>query len=179
MAEFRRKNKRLPATHYVGRWWYFLTMVVEGRIEHFSDAGLVAQNLRILTEHALAKHFAISAYCFMPDHLHPLTNGTEDDANLLRFGSGFKQQSAFTFKQRTGARLWQKKYYDHILRADERWEPVACYIWNNPVRKGLCEPRTGPFPAPSRWIGGNCCQWVWTPWTPPWKRKDALRRGAL
>ena len=150
MAEFRRKNIRLPATHYVGRWWYFLTMVVEGRIEHFSDAGLVAQNLRILTEHALAKHFAISAYCFMPDHLHPLTNGTEDDANLLRFGSGFKQQSAFTFKQRTGARLWQKKYYDHILRADERWEPVACYIWNNPVCKGLCEraedwPFSGSF----------------------------------
>src|SRR5262245_61636591 len=94
MAGFRRKNIRLLATHYVGRSWYFLTMVGEGRIERFSDAGLVVENLRFLTDHALSKHFATLAYCFMPDHLHLLANDTEDYANLPRFASGFKQESA-------------------------------------------------------------------------------------
>ena len=174
MANFRRKNIRLPATHYVGRRWFFLTMVIEGRIERFSDAGLVAENLRVLTEDARSKRFAIPAYCFMPDHLHLLTNGIEDDADLLRFASGFKQESAFTFKQRAGARLWQKKYYDHILRADERWESVACYIWSNPVRKGLCKraedwPSSGSFTVDWRRLLSVGVD----PWTPPWKRSDA------
>ena len=174
MPEFRRKNIRLPAARYIGRWWCFLTMVVEGRIDRFSDAGLVAENLRFLTEHALSSHFAVSAYCFMPDHLHLLTNGVEDDSNVLRFGDGFKQISAFTFKQRTDARLWQKKYHDHILRADERWEPVACYIWNNPVRTGLCKraedwPYSGSFTLDWRKLISVGVD----PWTPPWKQKDA------
>ncbi|HEV2492869.1 MAG TPA: transposase [Terriglobia bacterium] len=177
MAEFRRKNIRLPAARYVGRWWYFLTMVVEGRAERFSDASLVAENLHFLTEHARSERFAISACCFMPDHLHLLTNGTEIDANLLRFCSGFKQESAFIFKQRTGSRLWQKKYYDHILRADERWEPMACYIWNNPVRKGLCE-RAEDWPC----SGSLTLNWRrllsvgLDPWVPPWKAGTSQQR---
>jgi putative transposase len=171
MPEFRRKNIRLPAARYIGRSWYFLTMVVEGRLDRFSGAGLVAENLRFLTEHAESKHFAISAYCFMPDHLHLLINGTEEDANLLAFGDGFKQVSAFTFKQRTGARLWQKKYHDHILRDDERWESVACYIWNNPVRKGLCKraedwPYSGSFVVDWRKLMSAGMD----AWVPPWKK---------
>jgi hypothetical protein len=43
----------LPAAQYVGRWWYFLTMVAEGRIERFSDAELMAENLLFLAEQAL------------------------------------------------------------------------------------------------------------------------------
>ena len=35
MPEFRRKNIRLPAARYIGRSWYFLTMVVEGRLDRF------------------------------------------------------------------------------------------------------------------------------------------------
>jgi REP element-mobilizing transposase RayT len=108
----------------------------------------------------------------MPDHLHLLTNGTEDDADMLRFVSAFKQESAFTFKQRTGTRLWQKKYHDHILRADEWWESVACYIWNNPVRKGLCKraedwPYSGSFTMDWRKLLSLGVE----PWTPPWKRQ--------
>jgi len=48
--------------------------------------------------------------------------------------------------------LWQEKYHDHVLRADERWESGAIYILNNPVRKGLCKraedwPYSGSFTA--------------------------------
>ena len=34
--------------------------------------------------------------------------------------------------------MWQKKFYDHILRHDDLAERVAAYIWANPVRKGIC-----------------------------------------
>jgi len=43
MPDFRRKNIRLPASHYIGRQWYFLTMVAEDRVKRFSSASLVAR----------------------------------------------------------------------------------------------------------------------------------------
>jgi putative transposase len=171
MPDFRRKNIRLPATHYIGRQWYFLTMVVEGRGRRFSNPSLVAENLSLLTGYAQSGHFAISAYCFMPDHLHILANGTQDDSDLLHFADRVKQDSAYTFKQQSGQRLWQKKYHDHILRTDERWESVACYIWLNPVRKGLCKraqdwPYSGSFTVDWRKLMALGVD----PWVPPWKK---------
>jgi len=37
----------------------------------------------------------------------------------------------------TGKRLWQRSYYDHIVRKVESLEEICEYILDNPVRKGL------------------------------------------
>jgi putative transposase len=36
-------------------------------------------------------------------------------------------------------KLWQPRYFDHIVRAEEDLRAIAEYILNNPVRKGLVE----------------------------------------
>ncbi len=171
MPEFRRKNIRLPATQYHGQQWYFLTMVLEGRKERFLASPLVTESLSILTEHAQACLFDIPAYCFMPDHLHILTNATREDCRLLNFADGFKQRSAYVFKRHTGERLWQKKFHDHILRKDERWESIACYIWQNPVRKGLCgRAEDWPYSGSLTMDWRRLLSLGIDPWVPPWKR---------
>jgi putative transposase len=168
--EFRRKNIRLPAPCYIGPQWYFLTACTQDRVPRFRGAGLVAEALGFLVEESQSNGFAIQAYCFMPDHLHWLTNGTHAAADCLRFVKLFKQRSAFAFKQKSRQRLWQYKPYDHILRAHERWEAVAWYIWMNPVRKGLCA-RAEDWP----FSGSLTVDWkrLLKPpeeiWTPPWK----------
>jgi putative transposase len=171
MSQFRRKNIRLPATEYIGRKWYFLTMVAEGRRERFSNPRFVAENLSLLAARAACCHFDIWAYCFMPDHFHILTSGTQEDSQLLQLAGGFKQGSACAFKRLTGEGLWQKKFYDHILRKDDCWERVACYIWLNPVRKALCKraedwPYSGSFMMDWRKLLAVGVD----PWVPPWKR---------
>ena len=35
--------------------------------------------------------------------------------------------------------FWQTSFWDHVLRGDERVEPVVEYVVNNPVRSGLVE----------------------------------------
>jgi putative transposase len=65
--------------------------------------------------------------------------GKSSSSNLLVFAKGLKQKTAFSFKRETGSRLWQKNYYDHVLRTNEEANHVAGYIWMNPVRKGLCK----------------------------------------
>ena len=74
----------------------------------------------------------------MPEHIHALVRGLELGSDLLIFLKGFKQETAYEFRKEFHAALWQKKFYDYILRHDDPAEAVAAYIWANPVRKGIC-----------------------------------------
>ena len=166
---FQRKNIRLAAPRYFGLQCYFLTMCTQNRVARFGDPGLVGDLLRLLKESAEVHRFAVSAYCFMPDHLHFLTHGTEENSDLTAFANVFKQRSGYAFQRTSGQRLWQKKYYDHILRGNEQWERVAWYIWMNPVRKGLCG-------RPEEWSFSGSFTVDWrgllpaNEWIPPWKK---------
>jgi len=74
----------------------------------------------------------------MPDHLHLLLVG-EEKSSLDSFMKTFKQETSFAFKRAHGNSLWQRSYYDHVLRKEETLEVVALYILNNPVRAGLVD----------------------------------------
>ncbi len=110
----------------------------------------------------------------MPDHVHFLCEGLSDTSDLVQFVDAFKQRTAYEFKKTHGGRLWQMRYYDHILRPKEVIEDVACYIWWNPVRKGLCDdPHVYPL------SGSQTIDWMKhrsprTNWTPPWKPNTGL-----
>jgi putative transposase len=176
MVAFRRKNIRLPRECYIGQQWYFLTTCTQDRVPRLRDSEIVSHHLSILREEAGKDSFAIQAYCFMPDHLHLLVNGTRDTSDCLAFINGFKQATGYEFKQATGQRLWQHKPFDHILRPDERWEPVAWYIWMNPVRRGLCaRPEDWPFSGSDTLDWKRLMATPMQPWVPPWKRQGSLR----
>ena len=87
-------------------------------------------------------------YCFMPDHVHLLVEGVHSESNLQRFVRNWKQRTAFWFKREKRAALWQRGYYEHILRSDESVEQKARYVLENPVRAGLVE-HPGDYP----WLG--------------------------
>jgi putative transposase len=72
----------------------------------------------------------------MPDHLHILTSGDER-ISLIKFVKLFKQITGYNFKKATRRRLWQKSFYDHVVRKEENLNSIAEYIFNNPVRKGI------------------------------------------
>jgi REP element-mobilizing transposase RayT len=84
----------------------------------------------------------------MPDHVHLLVEGVADESNLQEFMRVWKQRTAFVAKRDRGIVLWQRGYYEHILRSDESVEQKARYILENPVRAGLVES-PGDYP----WIG--------------------------
>jgi REP element-mobilizing transposase RayT len=105
----------------------------------------------------------------MPDHLHLLAEGTLDRCDLHEFIRLFKQRTAFEFRKLQNRRLWERSYYDHILRPSDRIEDVSCYIWWNPVRQRLCtHPHESPF------SGSQTIDWIKrsataSPWFAPWK----------
>jgi len=137
-----RTSPRLKGFDYLGPFGYSLTLVTRERAATLSDSRVVQAVLECLTLSCGRYGFSLHAYCFMPDHLHLLICG-EDGSSLTDFVHHFKQFSGHRYKREHGAQLWQISYYDHVLRTDEDLLAVARYIWDNPVRAGLVQNRSG------------------------------------
>ena len=166
---FYHRNIRLPATEYIGKKTHFLTLCCASRAVHLSNPRLCKWLLSLLAEESSTAGFLIPAYCFMPDHLHLLVEGISSVSNLLAFIKVFKHKSGELFHHKTGRILWQKKFYDHILRSSDSLGAVAWYIWLNPVRKGLAA-KAGEFPFAGSFTDLNpFCVRPGGAWKPQWK----------
>ena len=131
------RPKRLKTFDYVGCYHYFLTFCAFRRNRYFDDITLVRLVEEPLFRTALEHQFDVFAYCFMPDHLHALLAGLQENASLLPCVEVIRQRSSRAAKSAGVTRLWQDGYFERILRADEQVEIVARYIFDNPVRAGL------------------------------------------
>lgn len=131
------KRPRLSGFDYRGCHWYFITICTDRKRGLFTDGSLVRWLTAKLREKSESFKFKIWAYCFMPDHLHLLVEGSCPGADMRKFVSSFKQLTGYQFWKSRKAALWQPSYYDHVLRNEEDALEVARYILNNPVRKGL------------------------------------------
>jgi len=140
----RRRNKhskptRLKGFTYTGCHRYFITLRCYNQASYFASGNFTTEALEILKKTAEEKGFHVWAYCFMPNHLHLLVEGKTEDADMTKFAVVFKQKTAFQFRQRHGAKLWQPGYYERVMRKDEATLAVARYIIENPVRKGIVD----------------------------------------
>jgi putative transposase len=122
---------------YVGLHRYSLTFCTDRRRRLFTDGAAVELVVKQLLRAANEQKFSVIAYCFMPDHLHVLIEGTSDDSDAKRFMKAFKQYSGYYYSQKQHDTLWQRYGFEHVLRDDEATIEVAKYILANPVRAGL------------------------------------------
>jgi putative transposase len=110
----------------------------------------------------------------MPDHLHFLAEGTASVSDLRQFAKSFKIKTSRQHSRDAGERLWQREFYEHILRSADSVESIAWYIWMNPVRKGFVAiAQEYPFPGS---FSGMKMPTTWTApgWCPPWKKIRCL-----
>jgi putative transposase len=133
------RPRRIPGFDYVGVQRYSLTICTLNRMTVFKDPAVVDLVLDQFQRIASGEGIAILVYCVMPDHVHLLVEGQEDNADLKTFVKRAKQHSGFCFKENYGKRLWQAGYYEHVLREPENTSEVMAYVVNNPVRKGIVD----------------------------------------
>ena len=139
-------SPRLKTFDYLGFYRYFLTICTSDRVAIFVDDPSVDLVLLHLSRTADDHRFAVIAYCFMPDHVHLLIEGTHPVAEFRDFVRIFKQRSSFVWKHRNGTALWQRSYFEYVLRDDEDTIGVAKYILENPVRGNLVQrPEDYPY----------------------------------
>ena len=133
------RPRRLSGFDYLGFRHYSLTMCTFRRQLVFVDRCVVSTMCDIFCAEATAHGFVIPAYCFMPDHVHLVVSGREENADLVRFARRSRQRGGYVLRGRTEGPLWQDGYYEHILRDHEPLARTIRYIAQNPVRAGLVE----------------------------------------
>lgn len=138
----------LDSFDYLGQYRYSLRFCTDARRPVFAITEVVSLAWSQILRAAHEQAFQVPAYCFMPDHVHLLVEGTAPNSDLRRFVARAKQYSGYLVSRECGTRLWQRYGYERVLRVDEGSVRVARYIVENPVRAGLVEraelyPHTG------------------------------------
>jgi len=124
---------RLREFSYTGRWRYFVTCPTHKRARVFDSDQLARRTITALLHGAREHEFAVIAYCFMPDHVHLLVTGDTPRAAFRPFIRVFRRRAAWHCRDIVGVRLWQRGYYERVLRAHEPNERVIAYILGNPL----------------------------------------------
>lgn len=125
---------RLPRECYKGRVAVAFTLCLRERERFFVNKEI----FKLVEERLLQtlNNFGCDAhvYLFMPDHCHFLFEGKTDFSDIYQCLINFKQKSSYYLKI-----MWQKDFYDHILRNDEDVIKQTRYILGNPIRKNLVQ----------------------------------------
>jgi REP element-mobilizing transposase RayT len=120
-----RKNIRLPSDHYIGQCVSFVTICCEDRLPIFRSPPRCQTAIEALKRVSDPMHFLVHAYCIMPDHSHILAEGNTPDANLVRFVSKWKQSTGYSLRDAASTPIWQRRFYDHVLRKGTDSDAVA------------------------------------------------------
>ena len=130
---------------------YFFTLVTYQRQPIFSSRCarvlLFDSIKKVQTNHP----FEQVAYCFMPDHLHFLWQMPENDSEYSMRMSVIKRdfskhcgdiivdaipKTASRAKRREST-IWQRRFWEHLIRDQEDLDRHIDYIHYNPVKHGL------------------------------------------
>jgi putative transposase len=113
------------------------TLCIQDKKPTFTEAALVKTFIEVLTNVTDTLSCKIPVYCFMPDHLHLLIQGTSLTSDAWKAVVSFKQKTGFWLSSNKPEIKWQKDFYDHVIRTDTKLGTHVRYILDNPVRKGL------------------------------------------
>lgn len=149
----RRKPNRLNFYDYSSNGAYFITVCIKERhnilwddvgatfgrplVEvHLSRIGEIV-NQEVLRIHDIHGEVEVPKYVIMPNHIHMiiLLNEPRDGRpKVAPTVSRIIQQFKGSITKQIGYTIWQKLFYDHIIRNDEEYLKIWHYIDTNPLK---------------------------------------------
>jgi REP element-mobilizing transposase RayT len=153
----KRKSLRLMNYDYSSVGVYFLTICTESRRQILSrivggDVLGAPKSVELLPYGEIAEqyiwqmndfyeHIQIDGYVIMPNHIHILLRvmergapgtspPTRQHSSVALFVSTFKRFCNKAY----GQNIWQRYFYDHVIRNRSDYEEHLRYIYDNPAR---------------------------------------------
>ncbi len=133
----RRDSLRLRRFDYSAHRVYFVTIVVADRRQVFREQRLAEAILGRLLELRDRLGFKLYCYCLMPDHFHALIGTGDSGRSLGEICGAVKSLTTREYWRWHQGKLWQRQFYDHVVRNEIDFFETLEYIRMNPVRKGL------------------------------------------
>ena len=140
MAEYHtRKQLRLPDYDYTGGCVCFVTICAKDRKQLFGRvipgateadcAAVILSKIGKTIEKTIKTVPGIDQYVIMPNHVHMIVfNGPGE--NISKKVMSLKALST----KAVGFSVWQRSFYDHVIRNEADYRSVWEYIETNPVK---------------------------------------------
>ncbi len=138
----KRKSNRLENYDYGTEGAYFITLCTQNRAKILrnvvgDDAHIVPKEYGVIIEKYICNVPEIEKYVIMPDHIHLLIrieNGTMwASSPTKRVSSIIRSLKILTTKE-IGKSIFQRSFYDHIIRNQNDYNEIWEYIDNNPTK---------------------------------------------
>jgi len=156
---------------------------------YFFTVNLQDRQSQLLTEHIDALRnafrtvqarypFEIIAMVVMPEHLHAIWQLPEGDADFsLRWSlikAAFskalpKQENISTSRRQKCERgIWQRRFWEHMIRDDDDLEKHIAYVHYNPVKHGYVDKAAAwPYSSLQKFIEKGLLDISWGDTAPP------------
>jgi putative transposase len=149
----RRRSLRLQEYDYSQAGAYFVTICVQGReclLGEIVEGEMQLNNYGKIARdcwHDLPHHYVnieLDAFVVMSNHMHGIivlvgaglrpapTNPPL--SKIIRAFKSFSSRKINELRNTTGSPVWQRGYYEHIIRDDKSLNRIREYIVNNPLR---------------------------------------------
>ncbi|MGX3021292.1 REP-associated tyrosine transposase [Ursidibacter sp. B-7004-1] len=142
----RRNNMRLPYYNYSQYGCYFVTIctknrncllsnIINGKVQLSEIGVMIEETLKNLLNDYPQSEF--SNYVIMPNHLHFIWFN-QDNVLLSDLVRKLKGITAKKYREMMNNQiyesLWQRSFYEHIIRNEEDFLRIWEYIENNPLQ---------------------------------------------
>lgn len=147
----KRKQMRLPQYDYSQNGVYFVTICTSQKRNLFGDVGTDSPVARMIAEEfeksiSLYPQVSVPKYVVMPNHFHALIQiqkwDSESGTTLMEIVQTFKRRTTNAYIQFVKAGkakpfdkyVWQRSFYDHVVRNEQDFREIWQYIDNNPLK---------------------------------------------
>ena len=150
MKEYpQRKKIRIDGYDYAAAGAYFVTVCTANREKLFwNDVGadtirpmqVRLSEIGVLAEQAIAQisehyqNISVDNYCVMPDHVHLLLRvDSTKGSTAVEISTVIGSLKRWISRQ-AGRPIWQKSYFDHVIRGQRDYNETWQYIEENPLK---------------------------------------------
>jgi putative transposase len=136
MATYPRTPPRLERV-FLRHPLYFVTCCTEKRRPVLANNHVHKTFIEFSDQAYKTHNIAVGRYVIMPDHLHLFVAGHAE----FKLGSWIGTLKRILPKSVSGCvpatKLWQRGFFDHVLRSSESYSQKWNYVRENPARAGL------------------------------------------
>ena len=157
----KRRSIRIKEYDYSQKGMYFITICTQGRkkilstIDEWNDAvgaddsvrpeltkiGRIIKKCLKQIEY-IYDNIKLDKYVIMPNHIHAIIivrEGGQSRPPLHKIIQGLKSVTTREYWKIGGIKLWQRNYYEHIIRDEKEYWKIYEYIEQNPMKWKLDE----------------------------------------
>lgn len=145
---------------------YFFTLVTYQRRPIFSSRRSVAALGDAFRQVQAARPFVIDAVVVLPDHLHCIWRLPDNDCDYSGRWREIKKATSRRIApcsdNRGERQVWQRRFWEHLIRDEHDWQRHVAYNHYNPVKHGLVDsPAAWPWSSFSRAVSRGWHESSW------------------